>query len=109
MWASAQVDLGLSEERFWTLTPRELTALFYAKAVVEARWRLYMAQSMGAKHRDGRVLTLADFLPEKAAPAVAQGPKPWEQQLELLKDLMKPKQLAGYEQLPDRGSWVKPE
>lgn len=107
MWASAQQDLGLSEERFWFSTPRELAALYHAKAVVEARWRLYMAEAMGTKHQNGRALTLADFLPEPAAPQ-AQGPKPWEQQLALLKDLMKPKELDGYEQT-DRGAWVKPE
>lgn len=59
------VDLGLTERRFWSLTPRELTGLFRALALREGRWRFYIATSMGAKHTSRRALTLEDFLPPK--------------------------------------------
>lgn len=97
-------DLGLSEERFWSLTPRELTALFHALATKEARWRFFMAASMGAKHKSGRDLKLSDFLPEKTGAVHTQ--KPWQSQLAMLKDLMKPN--GGYEET-ERGTWVKAE
>jgi len=99
-------DLGLSEERFWSITPRELTALFHALATKEGRWRFFIATSMGAKHKSGRALTLADFVPEQHSTPTQSNRMSWQQQLAMLKDLMKPKE--GFEQT-DRGTWVKPE
>ncbi len=69
------MDLGLTERQFWNCTLRELAAFYRAQATKEARWRFYMATSMGAKHTSGRPLKLDDFLPEKQ---LFSGPADWK-------------------------------
>ena len=83
------MDLGLSEERFWSLTPRELEALYRQKTIIEARTRFYIATSMGAKAKNGQPLQLDDFLPYGFTKKKAQ---PWQEQLAIVKGFMENRQ-----------------
>ncbi len=73
--AAAQIDLGITPKRFWSLTPRELVALYRALAVKEARQRYYHATAIGNKHRSGRALEMSDFLPPE--PKTEPTPMDW--------------------------------
>jgi hypothetical protein len=72
------VDLGLSRKRFWRSTPREISALYYALAVKEGRWRFFIATSMGSKHKSGRPLELKDFLPPDPVRPISS----WQEQID---------------------------
>jgi hypothetical protein len=85
--------LGLTERQFWNSTPREISAFYRILAHKEGRWRFYMATAMGAKHKSGRQLVLADFLPQDPKPA-RKPAQNWEDQLAMAKAfVMKSKQL----------------
>jgi hypothetical protein len=84
--------LGLTERQFWNSTPREISAFYRILAHKEGRWRFYMATAMGAKHRSGRQLVLADFLPTDPTPVKKTAT--WEDQLAMTKAFVaKSKQL----------------
>lgn len=80
MWSTAQVELGMSAEEFWQLTPRQFAALLARKREQREYHELLMGvlastvanYSFGAPKKP-RVPT--DFMPSQAGKKPAEKPK----------------------------------
>lgn len=62
LWALARIDLGLSSEEFWSLTPREFSFLAARHA---ERIKVFAALSMGGLMMSKKPSNLVDFLDGK--------------------------------------------
>lgn len=62
LWALARIDLGLSSDEFWALTPREFSFLAARHA---ERIKLFATVSMGGLMMPKKAANVVDFLDGK--------------------------------------------
>ena len=85
MWAVGRYDLGLTEEEFWGLTPRQYRALLDRHEEAQ-EWQDYRAGVIAAtvvnmlKAKGGKTYKPTDFMPTKG-----KKQQTWEEQLAIAK------------------------
>ena len=88
MWAVGRYDLGLTEEEFWHLTPRQFAALMERHEEAQ-EWEDYRAGVVACtivnmlKTKGGKTYKPEDFMPTKR-----RKQQTWEEQLAVVKTYM---------------------